>query len=347
MALQFQDTLNYLSQAAAWPDPAGSVLVRDTHWSVVFLTDRHAYKLKKPIRRASVDFTTVRSRHANCVAEIQLNRRLAPKVYLGLVALQQSNDGLLLQDLTLPHSQGEGPAHANVIDWLVKMLRLPASSMLDQILRAGALQHHDIVAVARVLSDFYTRTAPIRITGSAYRAQQEQALGSACQALRAPDYRQDEALIDAIQSAQQHFLRMHATLLEARAAAGRILETHGDLRPEHVCLAGAPVFIDCLEFDRHLRIADPADELAGLAMECDFLGAPQVQPWLFEAYRQASGDAVSMQLVRFYSVQRALMRARMAAWHLDDPISDTLRAHWRTRASAFLQLAWAQLQATD
>jgi aminoglycoside phosphotransferase family enzyme len=140
---------------------------------------------------------------------------------------------------------------------------------------------------------------------------------------------------------------VHATQLEARAAAGHILETHGDLRPEHVCLAGAPVFIDCLEFDRNLRITDPADELAGLAIECDFLGAPQVQPWLFEAYRQASGDAVSTQLVRFYSVQRALMRARMAAWHLDDPISDTLRAHWRTRASAFLQLAWAQLQATD
>lgn len=347
MVPRFQDTLEFLSHARAWPDPAGSVIVRDTHWSVIFLTERHAYKLKKPLRRASVDLTTVQSRHANCLAEIQLNRRLAPQVYLGLVAAQESSDGLLLQDLTLPRPHSASPLHANVVDWLVKMLRLPASAMLDQIIRAGALQQPDVVAVAEVLSHFYRRTARIQITGTVYRTQQELALQSVCQALRTPDYAQDDSLIEAIESAQQHFLRAHASELEMRAVAGRILEGHGDLRPEHVCLAGSPVFIDCLEFDRRLRIADAADELAGLAIECAFLGAPRVRPWLFEAYGHASGDVVSAPLVRFYSVQRALMRARMAAWHLDDPISDSLRTHWRARASAFLQLAWAQLQERD
>ena len=345
MPPSFQDTLQFLSQAAVWPDPTDTVRMLDTHQSVVFLTDRHAYKIKKPVRRPSVDLTSAQARRANALAEVHLNRRLAPLVYLGLVVLMQSEESLFLHDPTGHPGQRTKPAGARtgpgteVVDWLVNMVRLPAATMLDQIIRAGALHQTDITQIAQVLSGFYRRTPRIALPADFYLARQSDGLRTLCEALHATVYGLDGALIDEISSAQRYFLRVHGSQLAERAAGGHIVEGHGDLRPEHVCLAAAPVFIDCLEFDRRLRIADPADELAGLAVECAFLGAPQVQAWLFEAYRQASGDDVNEVVVRYYGVQRALARARLAAWHLDDPISDALRDHWRTRATAFLHMA--------
>ena len=65
-----------------------------------------------------------------------------------------------------------------------------------------------------------------------------------------------------------------AAELDSRAARGCVVEAHGDLRPEHVCLLPEPQIIDCLEFSRDFRILDPADELAFLALECERLGDP-------------------------------------------------------------------------
>jgi aminoglycoside phosphotransferase family enzyme len=119
----------------------------------------------------------------------------------------------------------------------------------------------------------------------------------------------------------------------------RIVEGHGDLRPEHVCLAAEPVFIDCLEFNRDLRIVDPADELAFLAMECEALGAGDIGKFVFDTYESITGDAVQNALIRFYQAQRALLRAKLAAWHLEDGVTNSARTKWLGRAQEYLRLA--------
>lgn len=326
----------FLAQPGVWPDATHQVRLIDTHLAVVFLTDRHAYKLKRPVRRASLDLSSLAARRMNCEAELRLNRRLASEVYLGLVGLIMTPSGLQVSD---PAQEADLIANARVIDWLVKMRRLPAIAMLDERIRRGTLTQRDIQRVGERLARFYSQARPIATSPEAYRHQLLDSLGGTLSALRRPLYQQDAQALRELHDRQHTQLHRLSRHLDERVLRGRIVDGHGDLRPEHICLRSPPVVIDCLEFDARLRAADPADELSGLAIECEFLGAPQVRSWLFQAYCRTRGDRVEGALIALHSVQRALTRARLAAWHLDDPMTETLQHHWRNRAAAFVRLA--------
>jgi aminoglycoside phosphotransferase family enzyme len=144
--------------------------------------------------------------------------------------------------------------------------------------------------------------------------------------------------VEELARAAQGCLERHAALFERRVAERRLVEGHGDLRPEHVCLAPEPVIIDCLEFSRELRLLDPADELAFLALECERLGAPAVGSWFLAAYTEVTGDAPPPLLLRFHRTYRALRRAKLAVWHLEDPAVRE-PARWTARARRYLELA--------
>ena len=144
-------------------------------------------------------------------------------------------------------------------------------------------------------------------------------------------------MLRAIAKNQLEFLDTQARSFDERLH--QIVEGHGDLRPEHVCLAAEPVFIDCLEFNRDLRIVDPADELASLAMECELLGAGELGKLLFDTYESVTGDAPGSALTRFYQSQRALLRAKLAVWHLEDGVTNSARGKWLARGRAYLRLA--------
>jgi len=141
-----------------------------------------------------------------------------------------------------------------------------------------------------------------------------------------------------VHQAQRQFLLRAPQLLEQRATDGRIIEGHGDLRPEHVCVESLPVIFDRLEFNRAFRLIDPADELAFLAMECERLGSTRVEPELLGAYRRFTGDYPPPQLVWFYKAHRACLRARLAIWHVHDLAPDAW-PRWRAVAEEYLRLA--------
>jgi aminoglycoside phosphotransferase family enzyme len=129
-----------------------------------------------------------------------------------------------------------------------------------------------------------------------------------------------------------------STVLSQRVEERRIVEGHGDLRPEHVCLGSPPKIIDCLEFRAELRYLDPADELAFLAMECELLGAPGIGQILFYRYSQRTGDCPPPVLILFYRAIGAMIRARLAILHLREfPVRDPEK--WPMRASEYLAIA--------
>ena len=107
--------VSFLSQPENYPVLTDRVEVKETHMSWVFLTNAHAWKLKKPVRTDYLDFSMPALRRQNCKAEVELNRRLARDVYLGVVALTLNAEGKLSLI---------GNNHP--IDWLVWMRRLPA-----------------------------------------------------------------------------------------------------------------------------------------------------------------------------------------------------------------------------
>lgn len=322
-----ETSLAFLRRPDAYPEATSRVDAVETHMSWVFLTDTHAYKLKKPVRYPYLDFSTPEARRLDCAEEVRLNRRLAAEVYLGVMPLVLDAKGGL-------HLGGEG----ETVDWLVRMRRLPADRMLDQLLQSGAAEQAKIIQLARRLACFYAEAAAEGIAPEAYRQDLARRIEDNLHEIASPEFGLAPDLPQHLARLQLGFLQGHAELFDTRVRQGRIVEGHGDLRPEHVCLLAEPVVIDCLEFKRDFRILDPADELGYLALECERLHAPQVGRWLLEAYREASGDASPEALIHFYQSCRAVLRAKLALWHLRDDGRHP-PGKWVATAREYLELA--------
>jgi aminoglycoside phosphotransferase family enzyme len=317
----------FLRRPEVYPERPRAVESIETHMSWVFLTDRHAYKLKKPIRWDRLDFSTPELRRRDCAEEVRLNRRLARDVYLGVVTLTLTPGGDLALD-------GAGEP----IDWLVRMRRLPADRMLDARIARGPLAEREIRPAAALLAKFFAGAAPVGITSAEYRARLERGVRSDRRELCRKEFGLPADRVGAIADAQLAFLEGRAELFDRRVGEGRIVDGHGDLRPEHICLVDPPAIIDCLEFSPELRAADPADELAFLALECERLGQPAVGGWFLDTYREVTCDAPPPELLRFHRDYRALRRAVIAVWHLDDPMYRDPDP-WRALALRYLELA--------
>ena len=302
--------VGFLQRPEAYPEGTRTVTPIETHRSWVFLTDAFAYKLKKPIHHDRLDLNRPDLRQRNCYEEVRLNRRLAPDIYLGVVTLTRAEGGALALE-------GDGEP----IDWLVQMRRLPADGMLDAILTSGRTidEEAHIRATARYLATFLLNARVQPISGHAYRDVLATGTQMDLDELLEPRFGLRRGRVEMLGRSQLAFLKTRSEILDRRVDTGRIIDGHGDLRPEHVCVRPTPAFIDCLEFDRELRVLDPADEIAFLSLECERLGQPLVGRWFGDAYREVTGDTPPSLLVRFYRVYRALRRAKIAVWHLDDP----------------------------
>src|SRR5690606_26922993 len=154
----------------------------------------------------------------------------------------------------------------------------------------GAARDEDLARLGGVLARFYAAAPPAITDPADYLGGLAESLERDRVALRSERYGLDPARVDGVAAAAREALAERASLPGARALAGHVVEGHGDLRPEHVCLEPAPVVIDCLEFDRALRLVDAADELAFLALECERLGDATVGERVLAAYAEACGD---------------------------------------------------------
>lgn len=325
--LSLDAKVGLLRDPRTYPEPPGRISTVETHMSWVFLTDRHAYKMKKPVRYAFLDFSTLAARERNCREELRLNQRLAPDTYLAVVPLAVAPAGAA-------RLEGDGV----IAEWLVKMRRLRAERMLDALIRAGGLETADVRRVATVLANFYRESPPIEMSGATYRALYAQMIGENRAVLAAPEYALLRPQAVGVHDALMRTLERMPEMFDRRAQEGRIVEGHGDLRPEHVCLEARPVIFDRLEFNRDLRRVDAVEELCFLAMECERLGASFVGDVLFEVYTSTTGDEPPPALRAFYMAHRACIRARLAALHTVD-LNRSLWPKWLRTASEYLELA--------
>jgi len=330
--MDIKEKIAFLRQPDIYPDRPKRVEVIETHMSWVFLTESLAYKLKKPVRYDFLDFSTLEARQKNCECEVSLNRRLAGQVYLGTVPLTIQEDGDLQLD-------GEG----RVVDWLVQMRRLPADRMLDAAIREGTVDAGEVQKLSQVLADFYRFSLSLPISPAEYRRRFEEDIQGNLIELRDSRYALPKAQVDRLAAVQKQFLTEQGELLEQRAREGRIIDAHGDLRPQHICLTAPPVIIDCLEFNREFRILDPVDELAYLSMECERLGAAYIGEEILAYYSEAADDACPIELIGFYKAFRACLRAKIAVWHIaDHQVQD--HQHWLRLARTYLDLAEGYLR---
>ena len=312
--------------------------VVETRSSWVLLTTTCAYKLKKPLRSRMTDLTSVAARARNAVLELQLNRRLAGAVYMGLYPLWWDERGDLAIGPAVERPADCPQDPARVVDWLVGMRRLPVDRMLDGLIGQGRLEADDVERVGRHLGRFYRSLTPVLFDPGSYVRMLRRTIERDGAALAAAPELADAERLAAAMRRQREFLERQGALLADRAAAGRVIEGHGDLRPEHVCCLEPPVIFDCLEFSRELRVLDAVDELAYLGLECARLGRPDVLEGILAAYAPCCDDDPPPALIAFYQRYRALVRAKLALWHLLDLPHDR-PAQWRTRLADYLSFA--------
>lgn len=325
------ETLQFLRSPGSYPDGPEHIDIIETHFAWVFLSSRLAYKLNKSIRFHQIDFTTLAKRKANCERAVKLNRRLAEAVYIAAVPLARGAEGLELE--------GNGEP----VEWLIKMHRLPDASMLDNRLAHGTIDKGELVPVVGKLAAFYARSPAVQWDGDHYAS-----------VLRSATLQWDEQLsafpgeisieeADRLVTAQLGFIEQNRSMLADRVAAGRVVDAHGDLRPEHISLSENPQIIDCLEFSDPLRLLDAADEIAGLALECTRLGRRDIGQQIVEAYRLEADDPFSDELLAFYQSRQALRRALLCAWHLEDPMYAASEQKWIDRTYWYLRVGRACL----
>jgi aminoglycoside phosphotransferase family enzyme len=295
----------------------------ETHFAWVFLIGDRAWKLRKPFRRDIMDFRSVEARRVDSEADVRLNRRLAPGICLRTRPLTRDSEGRFAIG-------GSG----EIVDWLVEMRRLDRTRMLDEMLERGAVRDDDLVSVASLLAGFYA-AEPAAITRGEVLQARLRSQAEANHAVLAAFAATSAAELRGLQIA---FVDAHIEWLRARTADGCVIEAHGDLRPEHILLDDPPAVIDCLEFDRNLRVMDRAEELAFLELECDRLGHPPVGRRIVRECLERLGDDLPPALERFYRSHRAATRAKIYVWRGNEP-DGCPPTPWRETASGYLAAA--------
>jgi aminoglycoside phosphotransferase family enzyme/predicted kinase len=301
--------LKSLQKPDSYPDTVTSVELIQTHVSYIFLTNHHAYKIKKPVDFGFLNFSTIDRRRFYCNEEVRLNRRLCPDIYEGVVELRESEHG--------PVFFGNG----TIIDYAVKMRRLPAEFMLDRLIESDSISADVMRRVSRVIAEFH-RVAPSsaavaeygRLERIMYNWQEnfDQTIPFEETTLSADDRELIRIWVTA-------FASEHEQLFKNREEQGYIRECDGDIHLENICLDNGNVHIfDCIEFNDRFRYCDTAADIAFLLMDLDYHGRHDLSDDVIEEYVAVSGDAGSLALIDFYKIYRAFVRAKVESFRLHD-----------------------------
>jgi len=326
----------------AWYDhPVEQCRLIETHISWVILAGAYAYKVKKPLDLGFLDFSTLERRHFFCEEELRLNRRLAPSIYLAVVAIRGTAQ--------VPVLGGEGEA----IEYAVKMVQFPQQAQLDRMLAAGGLRPEHLDAFARMVAGFH-RQAAVAGADSPYGDAEHvwQPVAENFAQIRERIHSSDAlTTLAALEQWSEAAFTELTPLLRQRKAGGFVRECHGDMHLRNLAwIDGAPIAFDGIEFNANLRWIDVISEVAFLVMDLQDRGEAALAQRFLNAYLEHSGDYAGLGLLRFYLVYRALVRAKVAAIRLAQPsLAEAERAEAEAEFSRYLVLAegYTRRQATQ
>jgi len=338
--------ISAMQEPGFYPQPPHAVEFRQTHISCVFLAGEWVYKIKKPVHFSFVDYSTLELRYHFCQEEVRLNRRLTPRVYLGVLPITQRGDGFVL---------GAHPAERfdpEAAEYAVKMRRLPDDRSLERLVRGGQIHNghtHDgqMRRIARVLAKFHLGAA--RERSPLYGAPDAIARSVGVNLEECRPFIGDTitaAEFAAIEGFNRCFIATNRELLDRRARAGMVREGHGDLRSEHICVSDEIDVIDCVEFSERLRYADIASDLAFLLMDLDRLKAPALGHQLLSAYLPEVADPAMPRLLNFYKCFRAVVRGKVGSLKARErEVPEMQRASARETARTYFGAAWRYARA--
>jgi aminoglycoside phosphotransferase family enzyme/predicted kinase len=293
-----------LMRPEAYPHAAGAIELRETHISWVVRTGSFAYKVKKPVKLDFIDASTLQRRRFLCEEELRLNRRLAPELYVDVVAIVRTSEGLVVG--------GIGP----VVDYAVRMHQFVASDELPALLERGDVDVMQIAALGEVLAKFHLKAAVAPAKRAPERTQQmyDSVLGNLAQLLAHLDSPQPTAHLGPLVDWTHDRADMLEPIFQTREQSGFVRECHGDLHAANIVrLKNRLVPFDCIEFDPDLRWIDVISDIAFLVMDLASHGRADLAFALLSRYLELTGDYDGVRALPFYAVYRALVRAKVDA----------------------------------
>ncbi|MEZ4502603.1 MAG: AAA family ATPase [Dehalococcoidia bacterium] len=332
-----------LLTAEAYPHaPTAEVELRQTHISYVFLADDTVYKTKKPVDFGFISQLDLATRKRLCEAEVRLNRRLTRDVYLDAVPVVRRPNGTYAVD------PPESAAAGEVIEWAVKMRRLPDDATLDQLLEAGTMPPDLLARTVRRLIGFHEAAAVVKndppfAGAEAVRAWWAREYGEA-EGFIGDSWRPEDAA--SLQAFATATIEGEASLFDLRLAAGRVVEGHGDLHAKHVYVLGPEVsdlqIVDCIEFNDwfHFRYLDVGYDVAFLAMDLEARGHPALGDEFAGRYLAASNDETLGVLQPLHRAFRAFVRGKVESIGAHAPeVGAAQRADLAASAARYFELA--------
>lgn len=315
-----------------YPHHPADVELIQTHISYVFIAGDFVYKVKKPLRFDFLDFTTLEKREFFCKEEVRLNKRLAPETYLDVVAISLDAQG----NPTL--QQGN-----NIIDYAVRMKKLPRERMLKTLLAQGLAGEDIMDKVAEKIAGFHQdaqsgRHIDVRGGIENIRHNHEENFSETVTYINItiPEY-QYRLIADYV----KYFLAAHKTLFEKRIAGRKIRDCHGDLHLEHICVTEDIIIFDCIEFNERFRYADVAQDVAFLTMDLDFNGHSPCARTFLQSYVKYSGDTDMPTLLDFYRCYCAYVRGKVTSFRLKEKgLSQRIRDDITGTARRYFDLAY-------
>jgi len=285
--------------------PAGERTLIQTHISSLVLAGEFAYKLRKPLRLPFLDFSTAALRRDDCLQELRLNRRTAPRLYLDVLPIFGTPEA--------PRLGSPGDTAPQAFDWALRMRRFDDTQLLDSMAHAGTLTAAHIDALAQQVVDFHASLAPSPPRFGAPETGQRWLLDAlSALALHAAARAHSARLAALRHRCAREFTRI-APLLAQRRGHGFVRECHGDLHLANIILEdGVPRPFDGIEFNAELRHIDVASDIAFTFMDLLRHGLPRLAWRFVGAYAEQSGDYEGLTLLRYFAVYRALVRARVA-----------------------------------
>ncbi len=326
------DLVKSLLEPGAYPDIERTERVElvETHISWLFFTCQFVYKVKKPVDYGFLNFTTLEKRRAACLEEVRLNDRLSPDVYLGAVEIREREGRYAVAET------------GRVVEYAVKMRRLPRDRWLSQLLDRGEASPALMRRIAHRIATFHAVAATddqirraggidtVRLNTQENFAQAQEYIGVTVTA---------EAY-DRVKAYTEAFLDVRLELFTRREREGHIRDCHGDLHADQICAEDGIAFIDCIEFNQRFRYSDVAADIAFPAMDVDYHGRPDLSAELVREYVGASGDAGVLELLDFYKCYRAFTRGKVRSFRLrQEGLGDADQRAISDQASRYFELA--------
>jgi len=306
-----------LLDPGVYPHEVGAIQLVETHISWVILTGPYAYKVKKALDLGFLDFSTLAKRKFFCEEEIRLNGRLAPHIYLDVVAITDSQKA--------PRLAGEGP----VIEYAVRMRQFPQDGLLDRFIARDALRPAHIDGMTAIVAQFH-ETVPGTAADTPFGTP-EAALEPAVENFRQVLPRERDPAIRArlhrLQTWSEQTNQRLSDVILRRKVGGRVRECHGDMHLGNMALVDGEILIfDGIEFNENLRWIDVMSEVAFLTSDLEHRGRPDYGWRFLNGYLEATGDYPGLAVLRYYQAYRAMVRAKVARIRLaQDDLSDAER----------------------